>query len=145
AGLAIRCFFYPFALRFLGNDLFILNASPKPIRPVMYLSDLVQKIAMERDLESATIGQYHRACSKLGSFLGKIAEVSDLSEENVNAFLSSLKDLGKSATTIINYRVAFVVSVADQDPDRCVCSGSRSIAMRRCDRCVSRGLGACWL
>jgi integrase len=75
----------------------------------MYLSDLVQKIATERDLESATIGQYHRACRKLGSFLGKIPEVDDFSEENVNAFLTQLKDLGKSSTTIINYRVALTV------------------------------------
>jgi len=75
----------------------------------MILSDLVIQIAKERDLEPCTIAQYRRAVEKYGLFLGKIANVSDLNEDDVNRFLARLKEQGKTSTTIINYRIALTV------------------------------------
>lgn len=76
---------------------------------MMFLDDLLGQITTERDLEKCTVSQYARAINKLGLHLGKRPELSDLTEENLNLFLTDLKAKGKTATTIANYRVAVTV------------------------------------
>jgi len=72
----------------------------------MRIAQFVDAIAMECDLRPVTLDQYYRVCQKFGLFLGKDAVGEDLTYENVNSFLRSLKD--KASTTVANYRLALL-------------------------------------
>jgi len=72
----------------------------------MRIAQIVDAIAMECDLREVTLDQYYRVCGKFGMFLGRDANGEDLSYENVNGFLRSMKD--KASTTVANYRLALL-------------------------------------
>ncbi len=71
----------------------------------MRLDTVVDQIEMEFDLAKCTIDQYRRSAKRFSEFLGRLADISDLSRENLNAFIA---DCQKSLTntTSANYRRA---------------------------------------
>jgi len=69
------------------------------------LTDLVD---LSCDLEPATVAQYMRAADKFGKFLQKEAEVKDLTEDKVNAFLADLRAKNLASVTVQNYRTGLM-------------------------------------
>jgi integrase len=71
----------------------------------MLLSNVLDRIVLEFDLQPCTIKQYRMVVSRFSAWLGKKAELSDLTMDNLNGFLfASQQKL--NPTTIRNYRVA---------------------------------------
>lgn len=71
----------------------------------MLLSNVLDKIVLEFDLQPCTVKQYRMVLSRFSAWLGKKAELSDLTMDNLNGFLlASQQKL--NPTTIRNYRVA---------------------------------------
>lgn len=71
----------------------------------MRLSTIVDRLAMECDLQKCTVAQYRLAISRFSAWTGQPATPRDLSADRVNGFLSDLQQRF-SPITVRNYRVA---------------------------------------
>jgi len=71
----------------------------------MLLSQVLERIVLEHDLQPCTIKQYQMVVSRFSAWLGKKGELTDLTMDNINGFLLSLQDKF-TARTIRNYRVS---------------------------------------
>ncbi len=71
----------------------------------MRLSEVVQQVAMECDLQDCTVDQYRLAVSRFSAWLEKPSEDTDLTTDNLNGFLCALQKR-VSARTVRNYRVS---------------------------------------
>jgi integrase len=74
----------------------------------MIVKHLLESLQLQTELEQCTVDQYARALRKLGEYLGRESDVSDLSLETINGFLANLKAKGLTGTTVRNYRVSIV-------------------------------------
>lgn len=72
----------------------------------MLLATVLERVAMECDIQKITIDQYERAVSRYSEFLQRQAESTDLTVDNLNAFIKHLQGLSLSGTTARNYRVS---------------------------------------
>jgi integrase len=72
----------------------------------MMVKHLLNRLSVEVELEPCTLAQYGRALEKFGGYLGREAEVHDLTVDCVNQFLAALKAKGLTGTTVRNYRVS---------------------------------------
>ncbi len=74
----------------------------------MNLMQVLDQIMMERDLEKITESQYRKSIEHYSAFLGRPAEIADLSYSQINAWLKSLKD-DLDSTTIVNRKKGLTV------------------------------------
>jgi integrase len=75
----------------------------------MLLASVIDRIAMDRDIEKVTVDQYIRHVNRFSECLGHEATIEDLSEDSLNRFLVSLQKEGLVGTTVRNYRVSITV------------------------------------
>lgn len=74
----------------------------------MFLIDVLDQVMMERDLAKITEGQYRKSINEYSDYLGRKAEVSDLSYPAINKWLKSLK--GRlEPVTIVNRKKGITV------------------------------------
>ena len=71
----------------------------------MLLSQAVESVAMECDLERSTINQYKRAVSRFSAWLDHPATSEDLAVPKLNGFIHDIQQR-TSGTTARNYRVS---------------------------------------
>lgn len=71
----------------------------------MELTAALAQMLIENEVERITAEQYQRSVRSFNAWIGKQATVTDLTIENVNAWILSLVELGKSPKSVRNYRV----------------------------------------
>lgn len=74
----------------------------------MFLINALNQVMMERDLQPITEGQYRKSIDEYSHYLGRAAELADLSYDQINRWLKSLKGQF-DATTIINRKKGLTV------------------------------------
>lgn len=71
----------------------------------MELTAALAQLLVENEVERITAEQYQRSVRSFNAWIGRQASVDDLTVENLNAWILSLVELGKSPKTVRNYRV----------------------------------------